>query len=133
MRMVLVFQYRLTYFFVGDLLAHGVQYFTSLLCWLPDACLSRHSIISTPNQVFFYAGDFVIYLNNSHPVIQEQLRQKLNECEQLMEQGKNFALEVFLLPPACFAVIYGYSENVSCISPTIEWAHYFLSVLGSTV
>jgi len=56
MRMVLVFQYRVTYFFVGDLLAHGVQYFTSLLCWLPDACLSRHSIISTPNQVFFMQG-----------------------------------------------------------------------------
>ncbi|CAK8682537.1 unnamed protein product [Clavelina lepadiformis] len=43
-------------------------------------------------------GDFIVYLNTSHPIIKEQLGLQLDRCSLLMSEGKNFALEVKVGP-----------------------------------
>nr|CAB3262684.1 uncharacterized protein LOC100181832 [Phallusia mammillata] len=50
------------------------------------------------NTRYITRGNFVIFLNNTHPFIQQQLREKLDQCEQLLSADKNFALEIDLGP-----------------------------------
>uniref|UniRef100_H2ZQ01 Uncharacterized protein n=1 Tax=Ciona savignyi TaxID=51511 RepID=H2ZQ01_CIOSA len=61
-----------------------------------EVSLKKSDSSALSNTTYTTTGKFIVYLNPSNPVIKNQLREKLDHVEMLMNQGKNFALEICL-------------------------------------
>ncbi|XP_078492043.1 uncharacterized protein LOC101242827 [Ciona intestinalis] len=84
----------------GEVLVENISEFYSIrdkLLTLPtfvEVYLNKSK--SSGNTTYITKGKFIVYLNTTHPAIQQQLREILGQAEVLINEGKHFALEICL-------------------------------------